>query len=115
MRQYYQQNSHGNELIPQDYALSPPTPNYLYSTPASPKPQEFQSKHIHVNYVAPTPQSPITPRTPRQFGYQSYLPISPEPREISNQMKQSVQMVPSESSRRHLREKIIVTSSQRQK
>lgn len=77
MRQHYQQNSYGNELIPQDYALSPPTPNYLYSTPVSPKPQEVQSKHIHVNYMSPTPQSPMTPRTPRQFGYQSYLPISP--------------------------------------
>lgn len=78
MRQHYQLNSYGNELIPQDYIPSPQTHNYLYSTPASPKPQEMQPKHIHVNYVTPCPQSPLTSRSPKSFGYQSYLPISPQ-------------------------------------
>lgn len=80
MRQQYQINSFGNELITHDYIVTPQTPNYLYSAPMSPKPPEMYSPNIHVNYVMQNPQSPVTPRSPRTFGYQSFMPASPEPR-----------------------------------
>jgi hypothetical protein len=72
MRQNYQISSYGNELLVQDYLTVPQSPNYIYSNPISPKPQEILPKNILSSYPNTNPLSPSTPtiHSPRNLPQQ---------------------------------------------
>ena len=64
MRQSYQVNSFNHDLLPQDQPRTPQpmTPNYIFSSPTSPKIMHSPNSHNNPQYVMMSPKA--TPSSP---------------------------------------------------